>query len=222
MFATESCLREFEKLAHGSTRLCEQICFWWSILRQARSKEVRYSRRLFTDEQPILDGFFDQFILNSYRQEFDLVFNQMFGEFPVSSLKYYSRYQRGLIVYHSLSYTRRCNCDSYSVCVLDGSNRIKFISYHGEIIFFFNMNGESFCFIKRYVNSNNLFSSLLKPIHEVSNWKKYIDKWYQIIQHSTFELVIYPCSSIMSKCIFFRLDNDFTVCTQLEFETEHD
>lgn len=26
----------------------------------------------------------------------------------------------------------------------------------------------------------------------------------------------------MSKCIFFRLDNDFTVCTQLEFETEHD
>ena len=215
-------MQEFEKLAHGSTRLCEQISFWWCVLRQARSNQVRYSPRLFTDEQPVVDSFFDDFILKNYHQEFDLVFNQMFGEFPASSLKYYSRYQRGLIIYHSLSYTRRQNSNSYSVCVVDASDPMKSILCYGEIIFFFNVNGESFCFIKRYVNSKNLFSSLMKPIHEVFNWKTHIDKWYQIIQHSTFELVIYPCSSIMSKCIFFQLDNALTVCTQIEFELEHD
>lgn len=215
-------MQEFEKIAHGSTRLCQQISFWWCVLRQVRSKEVQYSSGFFTAQQPIVDNFFDHHGLKNYRQEFDLVFNQMFGEFPNPSFKYYSRYQHGLIIYHSMLYNRRQNADSYSICVFDTSDPVKSILYYGQVLFFFNFKGESFCFLRRYLNSKNLFSSLMKPIDEVPNWNMYIDKWYQIIKHSTSELVIYPCSSIIAKCIFLPIDNEFTICTKIEFEMEHD
>ncbi len=222
MFASESCLQEFEKIAHGSTQLCEQISFWWSVFRQIRSKEVRYSSKLFTDEHLIDDNFFDYHNLNNYRQEFYLIFNQIFGKFPDVSFKYYSRYQRGLIIYHCLLYIRRQNSNSYNVRVIDESNPLQSVLYYGEIQFYFYVNDEPYFLLKRYLNSKNKFSSLMKPIEEVSDWNIYIDKYYPIARHSTSELVIYPCSCIVSKCIFLQLDNEFTVCTQIELETEHD
>ena len=222
MFASESCLHEFEKLAHGSTLLGEQICFWWCIFRQIRSKQVQYSSNLFTNERLVCDNFFDYHNLNNYRQEFDLVFNQMFGEFPNLSLKYYSRYHRGLIIYHSTSYSRRQNSNSYSVCVKDELDPIQLILYCGHILFFFYVHDKPYLFLKRYINSKSKVSSLIVPIEEVSGWNVYIDQYYRVIRHSTFELVIYPCSCIVSKCIFFQFDNELTMCTQIELETEHD
>jgi hypothetical protein len=222
LFASESCLHEFEKLAHGSTLLCEQISFWWCIFRQIGSKEVRYSSKLFTDEQLMVDNFFDYHSLNIYRQEFDLVFDQMFGEFPSLSCKYYSRYKRGLIIYHSISYNRRQNSNSYNVCIIDESNPVQSVLYYGQILFFFYVQHKPHLFLKRYVNSKNIFSSLMKPIEEVPGWDLYIDKYYRVVRHSTFELVIFPCSSIVSKCILFQLDNEISICTQIELETEHD
>jgi hypothetical protein len=54
-----------------------------------------------------------------------------------------------------------------------------------------------------------MFSSLVKPIEEIAGW-------------NISELVIYPYSTITIKCIFRPLDDGFTVCTQIELETEHD
>lgn len=222
LFAFESCMYEFEKLAHGSTLLCQQISFWWCVFRQIHSREAGYSSNLLTDEQLISDHFFNDDVLNNYRQEFHLVYNQMLGEFPNSSLRYYSRYQRGLIIYHSMSYSRRGNSSSYDVCLKDDSNPMQLVLYYGQILFFFYVNHKPFLFLKRYVNSNNTLSSLLKPIEEVSGWNMYIDRYYPIVRHSAFELVILPCSCIVSKCIFFELDREFSICTQIELETEHD
>lgn len=222
MFASESCLQEFEKLAHGSVLLSEQICFWWCIFRQIHSKEVRYTSKLFTDEQLIVDNFLDYKNLKNYQQEFYLAFNQIFGEFPDISFKYYSRYQCGLIVYHSLLYTRRQNSNSYSVCTIDESNPAQLVLHYGHILFFFYVNHEPYFFFKRYYNSQNTLSSLIKPIEEVSGWNLYIDKYYRVIRHSSSELSILPCSSIVSKCIFVELDDKFSLCTQIELETEHD
>ncbi|CAF3324527.1 unnamed protein product, partial [Rotaria socialis] len=222
LFAFESCLYEFEKLAHGSTLLCEQISFWWCVFRQIRSREVRYSSNLFTDEQLILDNLFDNHVLNNYRQEFDLVYNQMLGEFPNSSLRCYSRYQHGLIIYHSISYTRRGNSNSYDVCAKDDSNPVQSNLYYGQILFFSYVHDKPFLFLKRYVNSNNTLSSLLKPMEDVSGWSIYIDKYYPLVRHSIFELVIIPCSYIVSKCILFQLDREFSICTQIDLEAEHD
>ncbi|CAF1331125.1 unnamed protein product [Adineta steineri] len=222
LFASESCLHEFEKLAYDSTLLCEQISFWWCIFRQVRSKEVRYLAKSLNDEQLIVDNFFDDHSLKNYRQEFDLVFNQMFSQFPDLSFKYYSRYQYGLLVYHSMSYSRRKNSNSYTVCVVDESNPVELLLYYGQILFFFYVYDKPYLFLKRYVNSKNMFSSLMKPIEEVADWNIYVDRYYRVVRHSAFELVIVPCSTIVSKCIFFQLDSEFCICTQIELETEHD
>ena len=211
LFASESCLQVFDKISHGSKLLGEQISFWWCVLRQLRSKEVHYSPSLFTDRQIIEDNCFDFNCLEIYRQEFDLVFNQTFGEFPNLSLKYYSRCQYGLITYHSLSYSRRQNSNSYNVCVIQQRSPMKLILYYGQIVFFFHMHNQPFFLFKRYLNLKNKFSSLLKPIEEIPGWNLYIDRYYQIIQHFTFELVIFPRSCILCKCIFFQLDYDFTI-----------
>jgi hypothetical protein len=59
-------------------------------------------------------------------------------------------------------------------------------------------------------------------MEEIPNWTMYIDKYYPIVRRSSPNLVIYPCSFIQSKCIFFPLDEEFSACTPIELETEHD
>ncbi|CAF3688147.1 unnamed protein product [Rotaria sp. Silwood1] len=117
LFASKSCLQHFAKLANGSIALGEQISFWWSVFSQIQSKQVQYCPALFTNEHLINDRFFDFNMMQNYQQEFNLVYNQMFGIFPDVSLKYYCRYRRGLSLYHSLMYNRRKNCNSYNVRV---------------------------------------------------------------------------------------------------------
>ena len=92
LFASESNLQIFDKIAHGSTAIAEQISFWWCIFRQIKSKELKYTCELLNAEQLIDDQFIELNLLNNYHQEFDLVFKQNFGTFPDASLKYYSRY----------------------------------------------------------------------------------------------------------------------------------
>ncbi|CAF3964082.1 unnamed protein product [Rotaria sordida] len=62
----------------------------------------------------------------NYRQEFDLVYKQTFGEFPPQSMKFYSRYVHGLIVYHSMSYSRRNKSNSFSVLIETRNLRVLF------------------------------------------------------------------------------------------------
>jgi hypothetical protein len=222
LYASESCLQVFDKLAHGSVNLGDQIAFWWCVYRQINSRKTQYCSKSLTEEHLIIDNFFDYNTFNNYAQEFYLVFNQVFGQFPDATFKYYSRYQRGLITYHSLLYTRRQNSNSYSVCVQDKTNPMKLVTFYGQILFFFYIKNEPFFFFKRYFNSTHKFSSLVEPIEDVPNWKFYIDKYYEIIQHSTSQLIIFPCSFILYKCIFIRLDDRFSICTPIELETEHD
>ncbi|CAF0877792.1 unnamed protein product [Adineta ricciae] len=178
LYASESCLQVFEKLAHGSVVLGEQMAFWWCIYRQIRSREVHYCSKLLTDEYFIHDNFFDYDGLKNYNQEFILMFNKIFGQFPNSSLKYHARYQRGLITYHSLMYTRRFNSNSYSVCVKNDNDPMKLLFSYGEIVFFFYFNDEPFFFFKRYMRSQKRFSSLVNPIEQIPNWNFYVDKYH--------------------------------------------
>ncbi|CAF1198932.1 unnamed protein product [Adineta steineri] len=222
LFASESFLQIFNKISHGSVVLGEQISFWWCVFSQLRSKEIHYTSNLLTEQKLIEDCFLDFNVIKMYSQEFDLLFYQKFGEFPDLSLKCYSRYQFGLITYHSLSYSRRQNSNSYNICIKDKNDPNKLILYFGQILFFFHMHSTPFFLFRRYLNSKNKFSSLLNPIEDIPNWRMYIDRYYEIVRHSTSELVIFPCSFIVSKCIFFQLDDTFTICTQIELELEHD
>ncbi|CAF3701611.1 unnamed protein product [Rotaria sp. Silwood1] len=97
LFSTESCLNHIAKLSHGSISLGQQISYWWCIHRQINSRKMINRPTLFTKSELILDSFFVYDVIENYRQEFDLAYNQTFGEFPPQSMKFYSRYVHGLI-----------------------------------------------------------------------------------------------------------------------------
>lgn len=161
-------------------------------------------------------------MMQNYQQQFNLVYNQMFGTFPDVSLKYHCRYERGLCLYHSLMYNRRKNCNSYNVCVNICTDNTNSNLCYGQILFFFYVEEKSFFFLKQFMNSKNKFSRLVKPIEQVKDWSMFMDKYYSILRRSMSHLVILPCSCIVSKCLFFPLNKDFLVCTPIELETEHD
>lgn len=222
LFASESCLQIFDKIAHGSIAICNQIAFWWCIFQQNNSKKVRYTPRSFTTNYPIDDSFFDMNVLNIYLQEFDLLFNHAFGEFPSSTMKFYCRYQSGLITYHSICYKRKNKRSSYNICIKEETSSGKVLFSYGQILFFFCRNQKHYILFKRYVRSRMKVSSLIKPIEDVPNWKMYMERYFSLVHHCSAELLIIPCSSIVSKCFFFSLNDDLSICTRIELETEHD
>ena len=222
LFASESCLQFFLNMPMERSLLVNKISFWWSVFSQIHSTRVQYNPKLLTDEKLMEDTFLDWNIQSNYRQEFELIYRQVFGELPDTSIKFYSRYQRGLLVFHSMMYSRGEQCCSYNVCVKINGNETSSCLRYGQILFFFYVKNEPFLFLNRFNNSKNKFSFLLKPMEEIPNWSMYLDKYYPIIRRSLPSLVIYPCSFIMYKCIFFPLDDEFFVCTPVELEMEHD
>ncbi|CAF4411014.1 unnamed protein product [Rotaria magnacalcarata] len=142
-FSSESCLQHFAKLAHGTLALGNQICFWWSIWSQIRPRQIQYSPTLFLNAQLVDNSFLDYTIVQSYDQEFALTYNQMFGKFPDVSIKYYCRYQRGLLLYHSLIYNRGEKSASYNVCVKVDNDGARSMFSYGQI-FISNIYREMF------------------------------------------------------------------------------
>jgi hypothetical protein len=200
----------------------QQISFWWCVFRQNASKIKNYSSSLFTINRLIDDSFFDSLCFMNYSQEFNLLFNQAFGEFPASSMKYYCRYQRGICVYHSLCYKRRNNRGSFNVCVQQRTRAGGYQQSWGQILFFFYYDSVPYFCFKKHSLLGTAFSSLLEPIEDIPNWKFFMDRYYSLVHHSSSQLLILPCSSIVSKCIFFQLDDNLSLCTPIELETEHD
>ncbi|CAF4876804.1 unnamed protein product, partial [Rotaria sp. Silwood1] len=140
LFSTESCLNHIAKLSHGSISLGQQISYWWCIHRQINSRKMINRPTLFTKSELILDSFFVYDVIENYRQEFDLAYNQTFGEFPPQSMKFYSRYVHGLIVYHSMSYSRRNKSNSFSVLIETRNLRGEPINCFGQILLYFYVN----------------------------------------------------------------------------------
>ena len=56
----------------------------------------------------------------------------------------------------------------------------------------------------------------------IPEWHSYIDRYYVIVRHSLSQLVILPCSSILSKCIFIPFSIELSVCVAVELEIEHE
>lgn len=198
------------------------MAFWWSIYGQIKSKKMNYSPELFTDHGIVADSFCDGMVLQTHQREFNSLFYRMFGEYPSSSLQYGCRYRHGLILYHSLSYKRKGKCASHMACVETNSKCVDVFRSYGEIVYFFSVGTQSFFLFKQYQRSKNLFSSLIRPMTSIPKWSTYIDKYYPVARSSDWKMKIYPSSAIICKCILLPLDKEFSVCTPLELETEHD
>ncbi|CAF2089870.1 unnamed protein product [Rotaria magnacalcarata] len=223
LFPTESSLNHVAKLAHGSTALGQQISYWWCVHRQISSKKTLNFPHLFT-KQELIDSFIDHSVIHNFRQEFDLLYRQMFGDFPPETIQFYARFSYGLLMYHSLSYIRRNRSVSYNILIesTDKFGEDNGLHYFGQIVFFFTIQNKPYCLVKQWFRSKKKFSSLIQASGETAKWKTFIDKYYLFVCHAKCSLIIYPCSSIVSKCMIFQYDEKYSICTPIELEIEHD
>ncbi|CAF2048278.1 unnamed protein product [Rotaria magnacalcarata] len=191
LFASESCLHFFEKLAHGSVVLGCQMAYWWCIVRQISSKQTKYSIDLFTECKIIRDDFIDIGMVRIYEQEFDLIFYGTFNEFPCEPFKYYSRFKNGMILYHSLSYIRRGKSNSYTVRIENRRDSTQSIFYYGQLLFFFERENESFVFYKRSnkkitVDTSNSQSLFAHDIDDFDQEETEFDENFPILRDVSF------------------------------------
>ncbi|CAM4771130.1 unnamed protein product [Rotaria magnacalcarata] len=166
LFSTESYLHHLYKLAHGTVALAQQMAHWHTINRCLQATDNKFSSKLFETKKFLEKNFFNHNVKRQFKEEFKKCFVEYFGVESISSIKFYSRYQDGLIVYHSLSYTNKKKSSSYNVSIMNQSNART--STTGQIIFFFEYNNGSFAFFKNLILSDIKFSSFIQTNDQVS------------------------------------------------------
>ncbi|CAF2795137.1 unnamed protein product [Rotaria sp. Silwood2] len=219
MFTFESQLHYLRKMAHGTTSLAQQIAFWYTIDKKLNTKK-KYSVDLLTKQELRRDIFFDNNIRILYQQAFQNACHLFFGLHIDHVVEYISRFGSGLKMYHSLAYLRKRSTASHRVCV-PNPRCTKKICF-GEIIFFFSYRQENFLLLKQYRCSLRTFSSFISYENCLESWSDYINRFYHIIESSSFHFVILPCTSIVNKCLFIPFSDTDFVCTEIEHELEHD
>ncbi|CAF3882841.1 unnamed protein product [Adineta steineri] len=120
LFASESCLHEFEKLAYDSTLLCEQISFWWCIFRQTdimfksttssiTPGRIQKASTALPNSQPTFDDDMDHYGLdeNELDRNYPLVYNISPNTQQNRSLNQHSNQNKTLGTYYTPQLKRK-------------------------------------------------------------------------------------------------------------------
>jgi hypothetical protein len=221
MFGSESCLHGLYKLTHGTRNIAEQIAYWYTIHRSVHSMSIQGQSNVILRDY-LMDDYIDESIVQKYNQEFKNLFYVKFSCSSNNSIFIRSRYKKGLIVYHSISYSFRKRSSSFNVCI-NNTNCSKKKCF-GEIIFFFSYQNELFLFLSFHpCSQSHLFSSVIPVDEHLPLWSQYVDHFYYLVDATVNRFCILSCTALLSKCFFFPFcDNRFIVCTPLDNELEHD
>ena len=220
MFGIESTLNYLHKLAISTTTLGCQIAFCHSTYMDLSVKKVNYSRQLFEHQGPLNEhNYLDHQVVDDFRKDFDCRFSTYFNTYPDSSAHFFFRYQCGLYVFHSVAYSRRGESSSFNVTIFNSSSSK---SPAGEILFFFRYKNSDYLFLRQFEYCRTRVSSLVGRDPRVPTWSERIDNFYSLVRTNIASLIIYPCSRIKNKCLFFPFDEDLNICTEIEHELEHD
>jgi hypothetical protein len=116
--------------------------------------------------------------------------------------------------FHSKSYTRKGNCNSYTVSYMH-KNEIKF----ADIEYFLELDNILYAFIKKHMVLNS--TSILPESSGFffSIVRKYFSRYYKLIKFTDL-IDIIECSVIRNRCII--IENEEIFITELEYEYEHD
>ncbi|CAF2041896.1 unnamed protein product [Rotaria magnacalcarata] len=221
MFVIESSLNHLAKMAHGTVSLGEQISFWYSIDRYLQSKKKKRTSNIFLQNHLFDYEFFDQRLAQQYEKQFFDNFYQFFGHTNRSGIRFSSRFRCGLCVFHSLAYNLRKKSASFRVCVYNSVCSKLFC--FGEVIFFFHYQNNEFFFFKQMLCSTSLYSKHLAIDDRIiPSWSDRIDQYFYTVDSSSISFLIYPCSSLLRKCIFIPFEGNEILCTNIDHELEHD
>ena len=123
-------------------------------------------------------------------------------------------------IYHSKSYTRRGNTNSFTISYLKNNEK-----RYGDIEFFYDVNDTIYAYVSKYEIKKNISDLLPKSSGYFYDVVKdhFFKKFYKIIENTeNVENEIIPCESILNRCIIIKSSNNLSFITELAYEFEHD
>ncbi|CAF3640968.1 unnamed protein product [Rotaria socialis] len=129
-FGNESFFRFIRTLRSGNRMIARQICRSFDKSRCTSKKEIWSINNIFLDEKLILDDYLDREYITKYQSEFLHLVGNIIGSTDNPHISYFCRASKGLSEFHSLSYRRRGNTQSFVVSFFDNKNNKCF----GEIL----------------------------------------------------------------------------------------
>jgi hypothetical protein len=116
--------------------------------------------------------------------------------------------------FHSLSYSRRGETNSYSISYKT-NDEIKY----ADIEYFLEINNKFYALINIHnVITNSVLPESTGYFYDIV--RKYFSNFFKVIQFSSDYEVI-DCECILNKCIIINSTNDIFL-TELKYEFEHD
>jgi hypothetical protein len=129
-----------------------------------------------------------------------------------------SRYETNGQIYHSLNYDRRGASNSFTICY-----KINSKEYFGQVIKYYEINGKTFCQLKRYDiidDLNNVLPDVPLKFQRFVTANKF-SKFFKLFDEKHFKIRIVSCSNFFCKCLIVRSEK-FSFFSKLEYKFEHD
>jgi len=144
-FGNESFIRFFRSLRSGNRFIARQICRSYDKSRCITEKETLSINNIFTDENLIFDNYLDRQYISKYQSQFLDSTKNVIDSTDNPDVRFFCRASRGVTQFHSLSYKRRGNTQSFVVSFYNDKNNKCF----GQVIFFYKLYGVYYAFFKR-------------------------------------------------------------------------
>ena len=217
-FPRESYLAYVLKLCKGKTHVLSQLVTWYEISQNTQHASSFTLHDLFSKET-FSASYVDNNFIISVHHDFTSCL-QAFSAF-VSDCKFFSRYYRGLLCFHSICYSRRGHSISHFVSIKT-SSCVKNDLCFATVLFYFSLHNQYYAFVKHYpCLSRSLLSSLNRSVEPVV--KKMIDSYFKFFDEEVFLFKIIPISSVAKKVIKIpTLEENICSFATVDFEFEHD
>jgi hypothetical protein len=216
-FGNESFIRFIRSLRSSNRFIARQICRSFDKSRCITAKETLSINNIFTDEKLILDDYLDRQYISKYQSQFLDTVENVIDSTDNPYVCFFCRASRGISEFHSLSYRRRGNTQSFVVSFYDDKNNKCF----GQVIFFYKLFDVSYAFLNMYDTTVTYFSSN----NYVHNWSfspsvpKFLDKYYAKCDLSNTKFVSVPFSSVLYKCIVIYM-SDQTLLSEIFYDSD--
>jgi hypothetical protein len=232
-FPRESYLAYVLKLCKGKTHVLNQLVTWYEISQNTQHTSSFTLHDLFSKETFSVSFVDNNFIISVHHD-----FTSCLQAFSASAshCKFFSRYYRGLVCFHSICYSRRGHSISHfhSICYsrrghsishfvsIQSSSCVKNDLCFATVLFYFSLHNQYYAFVKHYpCLSRSLLSSLNRSVEPLV--KKLIDSYFKFFDEEVFLFKIIPVSSIAKKVIKIpTLEDNICSFATVDFEFEHD
>ncbi|CAM4823140.1 unnamed protein product [Rotaria magnacalcarata] len=218
-FARESYIGQSVKWCLGRKYILEQFITWYSVDRSLALKNSMKLNDIFYVEK-FIGNYINMLLIQNYQDKLNLC--SIKKKMNLTGSNFFSRYSRGLKLFHSRAYTRSGYGISYFVSISNENCLMKRKTCFGDVLFYFDCDDRHYAFVKKYKCINFSFSDALPTVSVPQFISDKLNFYYGFYNHKQFSYKIIPVADISNKVINMKWSNDTFVYTDVVCEREHD